>query len=75
MAGHEEKQRLSFKAAAGVVRVGAVMGRGSMSGAVNFVERKTGLDLDGDGDVGVDGTEPEPEGGPAGEREGRRLEP
>ena len=44
---------------------GQVRIKGSfMSGAVNFLERKTGKDLDGDGDVGVDGSlikEPEPE--------------
>lgn len=40
------------------------IGGGFLSGAVNYLERKTGKDLDGDGDIGVDGTlisEPEPE--------------
>eukprot|EP01043_Picozoa_sp_COSAG02_P007558 COSAG02_NODE_228_length_28131_cov_25.387093_8_plen_1582_part_00 len=37
---------------------------GIMSKTVNFLERRTGMDLDGDGDIGVEGTllpEPEPE--------------
>lgn len=37
---------------------------GFMSKAVNFLERRTGIDLDGDGDIGIEGTlipEPEPD--------------
>jgi hypothetical protein len=58
--GESQEELLALLDSGGAGSSGGAMAMKMLVNAVNFVERKTGVDLDGDGDVGEEEQQPQP---------------